>query len=182
MKITERNQGRMVIKHHPLAGIIIGLFFVFFGGFMLFFPGHTKEITPWWLSVIFILSGLFAVFSGKFLIIVVADKNTGKISFFREGLINKQFEDFKISNIKEIKLKRRVEISPEGGSSGRFCAYAIMDDGQAVSLPDCNSSFYRKKEKVARELADFLEVPFRKDFNFSSHLILNTVKKFINKK
>lgn len=171
----------MVIKDSPVVTVIMGLFFAFVGIFMLAFPNFFNEVPPWWLSAVFILIGLSVALFSKFSTIAI-NKNGGKISFFRKNLMGREFEDFDISQVKEIKLKRRVEISSVNANSRTFCVYIIMNAGQAVALPGCGSSFHRRKETIARKLADFIGVPFAKDFGFSATSIFDAIKNFTNKK
>lgn len=173
MKITQQNETLMILKDWPTLPFFIGLIFILVGIIMIFFPSSLKESPPVWVGVIFFILGCFASLSSKITTITI-DKANDKISFYQRGFFGTENENFTLSQIKEIRIKKE-ELSK------LFSIVFLLKNGEEIPLGNNFSSVYRAKRKLAEKISTFIKIPFQEDFTPSIKDISEVAQKIIEK-
>lgn len=167
MKITQEGPGRMVLKDYNVSHFILGLVFAAAGIGIILFLGSPANIMIYVFGGIFALSGLWVLATTK--IVNITLERAGRCTFSMRKLTGGESSECSAGDIKELRLEKTYRTSRKGGTKYQYALDFVLKTGQelrfefgtvSAGIMDVMRSPHEQKREAAKQIADFLGVPF----------------------
>ena len=169
MRIIKETESLMVLKDRRIFGFFVGVVFFFLGTILLIFPNISVDRVPFWLDLVFIICGAFAILFMN-VITVTIDKNANSMHFISKSLFIKGENTYGLKDIKQIEM-RANEDSTSSGRTGFYTpkySYSIvfiLSNDIPVVMPSSGTTIVAgvqiiPEKKLGARISAFLGVPF----------------------
>jgi len=172
MKIIKQTPSLMVIKDSNIVSIFVGIIFIFIGIFMFFYSDistNNVDKFPWYFKAFILLIGVIVFFGSKTTKIVF-NKELNKISLIYKKIIGNEYKkNYELNRIKKVLLQKTYSYD-EKTPKCYFNIILILDNNEKINLPSSTTvsvggsltgrKYFNKDEKIGKEMAKFLGIPF----------------------
>ena len=172
MKIIKQTPSLMVIKDSIIVSIFVGIIFIFIGIFMFFYSDistNNVDKFPWYFKAFILLIGVIVFFGSKTTKIVF-NKELNKISLIYKKIIGNEYKkNYELNRIKKVLLQKTYSYD-EKTPKCYFNIILILDNNEKINLPSSTTvsvggsltgrKYFNKDEKIGKEMAKFLGIPF----------------------
>jgi hypothetical protein len=150
MEVVEQSASRLVLRERPWLESVVGTLFVVAG--TVFFLRETGSDR--WLTLLFIAIGLGLLLYVAQVVTCVFDRGSNQLVREARGVLRSSRRSVVLSEIERVRVVRR------NGSKGPTYSVELgLVSGKPVPLPTGSSSGVEPKQRVARLLREFLQLP-----------------------
>jgi hypothetical protein len=141
MKITRENQNLLVLQESGLFVYVFGTIFILLGLFIVFSPSFLSDNPPLWTGIVGILLGSLVIVISKNTTISL-DKTSNKLLFLKKGITGQTVKEYSLDQIKEIEMFASYSSSSSGSGYSYHLAF-VFKNNEEVPLNPGDSTIIR---------------------------------------
>ncbi len=161
MKIVEKTATKLTLQHRPVGAWIAAAVFVLVIPCVLLLIGqnNTWLFYIWWfplLPILFVIIGLLVMILAGGVVCCGFDKNLGKVTLKRRGLLGMKVTEHSLKEIVDVQLESN---SWNRDDNANYDVVLFLRQSKAVPLKVYQTSSNTEKIKVVNVIREFLCLP-----------------------